>query len=286
MAREDFLDISEILDRNERKILDFWTKAQADLLSPKKLITEKQLIEESARFLGILIKAMTSGNLKDITAPEYEEVIKFLSNLSASRASQGFSPSETASYIFSLKQTVVRILQEELSDRPEALLEKGFELTDLLDKLGIVTFETYVKGREDVITEQQKSMLELSTPVIQIWDEILVLPLVGTIDSRRAMQIMERLLEGVVGTNASIVIIDITGVPVVDSEMANRLLRSIKAAKVMGAECILTGLSPQISYTIVNMGVDLRDVITRASLRDGLEMAFTKLKLKVIKTEG
>jgi rsbT co-antagonist protein RsbR len=266
MAREDFLDISEILDRNERKILDFWTKAQADLLSPKKLITEKQMREESARFLGILIK--------------------FLSNLSASRASQGFSPSETASYIFSLKQTVVRILQEELSDRPEALLEKGFELTDLLDKLGIVTFETYVKGREDVITEQQKSMLELSTPVIQIWDEILVLPLVGTIDSRRAMQIMERLLEGVAGTNASIVIIDITGVPVVDSEMANRLLRSIKAAKVMGAECILTGLSPQISYTIVNMGVDLRDVITRASLRDGLEMAFTKLKLKVIKTEG
>lgn len=287
MAKKEVLSISEILEKKEREILDAWVKTQADIPALRKgLITKEQIREESTRFLRLLGRAAAGGNLKDITAPEYEEVIKFLSNLSASRASQGFSPLETTSYIFSLKQTVVRILQEELGDQLEALFEKGFDLSDLLDKLGLVTFETYVKGREEVIAEQQKSMLELSTPVIQIWDEILILPIIGIIDSSRARQIMESLLESIAAQKASIVIIDITGVPVVDSEVANRLLRSLKAAKVMGAESILTGLNPQISYTIVNLGIDLSGVTTRASLRDGLELAFAKLNLKVEKTEG
>lgn len=287
MAKKEDLSISELLAKKEREILDVWVKAQADIPALKKgLITKEQLREESTQFLSLLGKAVAGGNLKDITAPEYEEVIKFLSNLSASRASHGFSPSETANYIFSFRQTVVGILQEELGDQLEVLFEKGFELSMLIDKLGLITFETYVKGREEVINEQQKSMLELSTPVIQIWDEILILPLIGTIDSNRARQIMESLLESIAVKKASIVIIDITGVPVVDSEVANRLLRSLKAAKVMGAESILTGLSPQISYTMVNLGIDLSGVTTRASLRDGLELAFKKLKLKVEKTEG
>lgn len=287
MAKKEVLSISELLAKKEREILDVWTKAQADGTALKKgLITKEQLREESTQFLSLLGKAVAGGNLKDITAPEYEEIIKFLSNLSASRASHGFSPSETASYIFSFRQTVVGILQEELGDQLEVLFERGFDLSNLLDKLGLITFETYVKGREGVIAEQQKSMLELSTPVIQIWDEILILPLIGTIDSSRAKQIMESLLESIAVKKASIVIIDITGVPVVDSEVANRLLRSLKAAKVMGAESILTGLSPQISYTMVNLGIDLSGVTTRASLRDGLELAFKKLKLKVEKTEG
>lgn len=287
MAKKEVLSISELLAKKEREILDVWVKAQADIPALKKgLITKEQIREESTQFLSLLGKAVAGGNLKDITAPEYEEVIKFLSNLSASRASHGFSPLETASYIFSFRQTVVGILQEELGDQLEVLFERGFDLSNLLDKLGLITFETYVKGREGVIAEQQKSMLELSTPVIQIWDEILILPLIGTIDSSRARQIMESLLESIAVKKASIVIIDITGVPVVDSEVANRLLRSLKAAKVMGAESILTGLSPQISYTMVNLGIDLSGVTTRASLRDGLELAFKKLKLKVEKTEG
>jgi len=159
----------------------------------------------------------------------------------------------------------------------------GFSM--LMDKLGLITVETYVKAREDVIREQQKSLLEISTPVIQVWEEILVLPLIGTIDSARAKQIMENLLESIVATKSSIVIMDITGVPAVDTEVANRLLRTMQAAKLMGAECVLTGISPQISQTLVHIGVDLSGVTTRASLRDGLALAFRKLKLKVTKME-
>lgn len=286
MAKKEALNISEVLAKKEREILDVWTKAQADVAALKKgLITEKQLREESAQFLRILVRAVAGGNLEDITAPEYDEVNKFLANLSASRGSMGFSPSETMIYIVSLKDTVLRILQEEFIDQPEALLKAAIDFFVILDKLGLITFETYVKGREDVIREQQKSLLEISTPVIQIWEEILVLPLIGTIDSARAKQIMENLLESIVTNKSSIVIMDITGVPAVDTEVANRLLRTMQAARLMGAECVLTGISPQISQTLVHLGVDLSGVITRASLRDGLELAFRKLKVKVTKVE-
>jgi len=286
MAKKEGLNISELLAKKEREILDAWTKAQADITAFKKgLITEKQLREESARFLGILVRAVAGGNLEDITAPEYDEVNKFLANFSVSRASIGFSPSETATYIFSLKDTVLRFLQDEFGDQPAELSKAVIGFSMLMDKLGLITVETYVKAREDVIREQQKSLLEISTPVIQVWEEILVLPLIGTIDSARAKQIMENLLESIVATKSSIVIMDITGVPAVDTEVANRLLRTMQAAKLMGAECVLTGISPQISQTLVHIGVDLSGVTTRASLRDGLALAFRKLKLKVTKME-
>ncbi|OIP87534.1 MAG: anti-anti-sigma factor [Syntrophaceae bacterium CG2_30_49_12] len=286
MAKKEGLNISELLAKKEKEILDAWTKAQADITAFKKgLITEKQLREESARFLGILVRAVAGGNLEDITAPEYDEVNKFLANFSVSRASIGFSPSETATYIFSLKDTVLRFLQDEFGDQPAELSKAVIGFSMLMDKLGLITVETYVKAREDVIREQQKSLLEISTPVIQVWEEILVLPLIGTIDSARAKQIMENLLESIVATKSSIVIMDITGVPAVDTEVANRLLRTMQAAKLMGAECVLTGISPQISQTLVHIGVDLSGVTTRASLRDGLALAFRKLKLKVTKME-
>ncbi|KJS00219.1 MAG: hypothetical protein VR68_07290 [Peptococcaceae bacterium BRH_c4a] len=287
MAGKGALNISELLTKKEKEILDEWVKAQADNLASRRgLIPEKQQREDSARLLGVLVKAVAGGNLEDITAPEYDGVNRFLASLAASRANQGFSPSETATYIFSLKNIVFKFLQEEYSDRPEALLKAAIDFSALVDKLGLITFETYVKGREEVIREQQKSMLELSTPVIQIWDEILVSPLIGTIDSARARQIMENLLESIVATKSSIVIMDITGVPAVDTEVANRLLRTMQAAKLMGAECILTGIGPQISQTIVHLGVDLGGVITRASLRDGLTLAFKRLKLNVARAEG
>lgn len=286
MAKKEALNISEVLAKKEREILDVWTKAQADVAELKKgLITEKQLREESAQFLRILVRAVAGGNLEDITAPEYDEVNRFLSSISGTRASLGFSPSETAAYIFSFKDTVLRFLQDEFSDQSAELNKAVIQFSMLMDKLGLLTFETYVKGREAVIREQQRSLLEISTPVIQVWEEILILPLIGTIDSARAKQIMENLLESIVTTKSSIVIMDITGVPAVDTEVANRLLRSMQAAKLMGAECVLTGISPLISQTLVHLGVDLSGVTTRASLRDGLELAFRKLKVKVTKVE-
>jgi len=285
--KKKVLRISEVLVKKERAILDAWIKAQADVPALQKgLITEKQLKEDSAQFLKILIKAVEGGNLEDITTPEYDEVNKFLANLSVSRVVQGFSASETATYIFSLKDVILSFLQDEYSDQPETLNKMVIDFSVLLKKLGLVTFEAYLKGKEKVIAEQQKSVLELSTPVIQVWQEVLILPLIGTIDSARALQIMESLLESIVATQSSIVIVDITGVPAVDTEVANRLLKTIQAAKLMGAECILTGISPRISQTIVNLGINLSGAITRTSLRDGLELAFRKLKLKVTRTEG
>jgi rsbT co-antagonist protein RsbR len=287
MAKKEVSNISGVLVKKEKEILDAWIKAQADLPAFQKgLITAKQLEEESSRFLKLLVKAVAGGNLEDITAPEYDEINKSLADLSTSRASIGFSPSETTNFILSLRQIFIRILQKEFDDRLDTLVNAGLVFADLLDKLAIVTFEAYVKGREEVIREQQKSMLELSTPVIQVWDEILILPLIGSVDSARAKQIMESLLESIVTTKSSMVIIDITGVPAVDTEVASRLLRTMQAARLMGAESILTGLSPQISQTIVHLGVDLSGFVTRASLRDGLELAFRKLKLKVTKAEG
>lgn len=286
MAKKEGLNIAEVLAKKEREILDAWTKAQADVTALKKgLITEKQLREESAQFLRILVRAVAGGNLEDITAPEYDEVNKFLGSLSGNRAVMGFAASETAIYIFSLKDTVLRFLQDEFGDQPAELSKAVIGFSMLMDKLGLITIETYVKGRENLIKEQQKSLLEVSTPVIQVWEEIVVLPLIGTIDSARAKQIMENLLESIVATKSSIVIMDITGVPAVDTEVANRLLRTMQAARLMGAECVLTGISPQISQTLVHLGVDLSGVITRASLREGLELAFRKLKLKVTKME-
>lgn len=286
MAKKEALKVSELFAKKEREILDAWTKAQADVTALKKgLITEKQLREESAQFLRILVKVLPGGNLEDITAPEYDEVNKFLGSISGSRATLGFSPSETATYIFSLKDTVLRFLRDEFGDQSAELSKAVIGFSMLMDKLGLITVETYVKAREEVIKEQQRSLLEVSTPVIQVWEEILVLPLIGTIDSARAKQITENLLESIVVTKSSIVIMDITGVPAVDTEVANRLLRSMQAARLMGAECVLTGISPQISQTLVHLGVDLSGVITRASLRDGLVLAFRKLKLKVTKME-
>lgn len=287
MAKQEVYSAPGLLMKKEKEILAAWTMAQAGISALKKgLTTEKQLRAESAQFLELLAKATGGGNFEDITTPEYDEVIKFLTNISFSRAVLGCSPSDTATYIFSLKTIIIRLLQEEFGAQPQTLYQALMAYSLLLDKLGLITFEMYLKGREEVIQEQQKSMLELSTPVIQVWDEILVLPLIGTIDSARAKQIMESLLAGIVATKSSMIILDITGVPAVDTEVANRLLRTMQAAKLMGAECILTGLSPQISQTMVHLDIDLAGVNTRAVFQDGLELAFRKLKLKLTSTEG
>ena len=282
MQKKETLGISELLTKKEKEILEAWIKAQTDVPALKKgLITEKEIKEQSNRFLKILIKAVAEGNLEDITTPEYHEINEFLASLSVSRAILGFSPTETATFIFSLKNTVLKFLQEEFADWPKDLNKVVIQFSLLLDKLGLLTFETYVKGREDIIKKQQKSILDLSTPVIQVWDKILIVPVIGIIDSTRAKQIMENLLDSIVTTKSSMVIMDITGVPVVDTDVANRIINTLQAAKLLGAETILTGISSLISQTVVHLGINFSDVITRASLRDGLELAFRKLKLKV-----
>jgi rsbT co-antagonist protein RsbR len=204
-----------------------------------------------------------------------------LSELSQSRARQGFSASETATFVFSLKEPLFQRLRKELVRDPEELAEAMWKSSVLLDSLGLFTTELYQKGREEVIARQQEDMLELSTPVVQLWDGILALPLIGTLDSARTQVVMESLLQTIVDTGAGLAIIDITGVPTVDTLVAQHLLKTVAAARLMGAECIISGIRPQIAQTIVHLGVDLSDVITKATLADAFSIALDRLGLSV-----
>ena len=193
-----------------------------------------------------------------------------LANLSRSRGSQGFTPSETATFVFSLKKPLFARLRRECADGRRGAGRATWAATELLDRLGLYTTEVYQKAREEVIDRQQQEMLELSTPVVKLWDGILALPLIGTLDSARTQVVMEALLQRIVETGSEIAIIDITGVPTVDTLVAQHLLKTVTAARLMGADCIISGIRPQIAQTIVHLGVDLGDVTTKATLADAL----------------
>ena len=244
--------------------------------------SEEDLQAQSRRFLGALRKVLANGGAdQDISAPAWEETRELLGDIAQARARQGFSPSETATFVFSLKQPLFERLRAELERDPAALAEAIWKSTTLLDSLGLYTTEVYQKSREEVILRQQQEMLELSTPVVKLWDGILALPLIGTLDSARTQVVMESLLQKIVDTGAAIAIIDITGVPTVDTLVAQHLLKTVAAARLMGAECIISGIRPQIAQTIVHLGVDLQDVITKATLADAFAVALRKTGLAV-----
>jgi rsbT co-antagonist protein RsbR len=232
-----------------------------------------------------LVNAVSQqSRLDDINAPVWDETREFLSGISRSRAHQGFSPAETAIFVFSLKQPLFALLRQELEGDTRKLVEEQWAATMLLDKLGLFTTEAYQKGREEVIVRQQQELLELSTPVVLLWESILALPLIGTLDSARTQVVMESLLQKIVETGAGIAIIDITGVPTVDTLVAQHLLKTVSAARLMGADCIISGIRPQIAQTIVHLGVNLSDVITKSTLADAFAVALRRSRM-VIKRE-
>jgi rsbT co-antagonist protein RsbR len=205
---------------------------------------------------------------------------EILAAFSAARATQGYSPSETATFVFSLKQPVFNRLRAEIADAA-SLAEAFWAGTLLIDRLGLFTTEAYQKTREEVISRQQRELLELSTPVVELWKDILALPLIGTLDSSRTQVVMESLLEKIVDSGASIAIIDITGVPTVDTLVAQHLMKTVAAARLMGADCIISGIRPQIAQTIVHLGVDLSQVTTKASLADAFLVALARTGSRV-----
>lgn len=201
----------------------------------------------------------------------------FLKDLSQRRAEQGSTPSETAEFVFSFKQPLFTLLRKELGDKPDSFAQEVRNTTNLVDRLGLQTLEFFQKTREEIIHRQQQELLELSTPVVRLWDNILALPLIGTLDSARTQIVMQNLLEAVVNHSAAIAIIDITGVPTVDTLVAQHLLKTVAAARLMGADCIISGIRPQIAQTIIHLGVDLSDVITKATLADAFQLALRRL---------
>lgn len=263
--------------KNEADLLAIWLKEQLSVGIRKDLINENEFRYQSTHFLSLVQEAMQSGNLSDVMGKEWSKVRESLNALSRTRATQGFSPSETANFIFSLRSPLLAKLRQELEAQPEAFMEESLTANLLIDKLGLYTTEVFQKSREEVIIRQQADMLELSTPVVTLWDKILALPMIGTLDSARTQVVMETLLHRIVETGSEIAIIDITGVPTVDTLVAQHLLKTVTAARLMGAECIISGIRPQIAATIVHLGVDLGNVITKATLRDAFATALRKV---------
>ncbi len=265
--------IPQILKASEADILEEWLREQQTAFRSGIRIRESELRSQSSEFLSLLQQATQSGNVTDVQAPAYSRVREILSDISRSRGVQGFSPSETAMFVFSLKRPLFSRIRRELAGDAERLAATTWAATDLLDRLGLYTTEVYQKSREEVIARQQQELLELSTPVVKLWDGILALPMIGTLDSARTQVVMESLLERIVETGAEVAIIDITGVPTVDTLTAQHLIKTVTAARLMGADCIISGIRPQIAQTIVHLGVDLANIVTKATLADAFRRA-------------
>jgi len=246
---------------------------------------QKEADRQSREFLGSLQTALQRGGTEDIGGPEWITVREFLTDFSAVRAKNGYSPSETASMIFSLKESLFFALQEEYAADAGALGSAVWTSSKLLDNLGLFTMEAFQKSREEIISRQQQELLELSTPVVRLWDNILALPLIGTLDSARTQVVMENLLEAIVATRSDFAIIDITGVPVVDTLVAQHLLKTVAAARLMGADCLISGIRPQIAQTIIHLGVDLAGVTTKATLADAFALALRRSGNRVVRED-
>src|SRR5215203_2069654 len=270
----DKSEIPNILQDHEEELLENWVQVQ--LLSSTRrsdLISDFELRQQSAEFLRAFRQASQGSDVIDITSSQWDHVREILTEISRSRAQQGFTSSETATFVFSLKQPLFALLRQELGKNADTLAEENWVATVLLDKLGLFTTEVYQQNREAVIVRQQQELLELSTPVVKLWEGILALPLIGTLDSARTQVVMESLLQAIVDTGSNVAIIDITGVPTVDTLVSQHLLKTVAAARLMGADCIISGIRPQIAQTIVHLGVDLSAVSTKATLADAFRRA-------------
>lgn len=285
MAQNEKEDISVLINKHQVAILDDWI---SNLKGEAKLgdrVSDEQLRAHCTQFLSVLTEAMSEDRTSNIDKRAWDEVRHVLADISELRARQGSTPKDTAIFIFSLKQSLFARLQAEFGQQSETLAAATWTLSTLLDKLGLFTIEAYQKSRDQIISRQQQELLELSTPVVKLWKNILALPLIGTLDSERTQIVMESLLQKIVDTGAAIAIIDITGVPMVDTLVAQHLLKTIAAARLMGADCIISGIRPQIAQTIVHLGVNLEDVITKATLADAFVVALQRTGSSITRQE-
>ncbi|AKQ46983.1 anti-anti-sigma factor [Rufibacter radiotolerans] len=275
-------DTATYLKGKKKQIMEAWMNNQLkDAALRDDLMSVSELQQQSDEFLTALLKAFAGPNAEDTDSMNYEPIHDILNEISITRARQGFSPRETSSYILSLKEVLSNMLEDQLKNDPATLYREIISVNKILDSLSLVTMETYIKGREEVILRQTNEMSEISTPVIRVWDGILALPIIGTLDSARTQVVMEALLEEIVATSSRIAILDISGVPTVDSLVAQHLIKTVSAARLMGAECIISGIRPEIAQTIVHLGIDLTNIYTKASLASALKMAFSMLNIVV-----
>jgi rsbT co-antagonist protein RsbR len=270
--------IATVLTKRGKELHQQWLgdMSEAGRASAHGRITRDELAQQSQQFLQLLGAAAQGGRAGDANAPETQALRRFLEELSRARVTQGFSSSETANFIFSFKRPLFEALRAEAGKDADLLATEVWAATQMLDTLGLHTVATFQRAREELISRQQRDLLELSTPVVTLWEGILALPMIGTLDSARTQIVMESLLQKIVETGSQMAIIDITGVPTVDTQVAQHLIKTVTALRLMGAECIISGIRPQIAQTIVHLGVDLQGIITKSNLADALAVALKR----------
>lgn len=278
--------IAQILQAHEPALLEQWIKEMSASSRRIDLMGDRELREQCTRFLHLLQQGSQDGELSDISHARWTPLREMLNEISRTRAEQGFRPTDIAMFVFSFKKPLFQQVQKEFADDSQQLADVTWAANSMIDQLGLYITEVYQQTREELIRRQQQDMLELSTPVVKLWDGILALPLIGTLDSARTQVVMESLLEKIVETGSSVAIIDITGVPTVDTLVAQHLLKTVTAARLMGADCIISGIRPQIAQTIVHLGVGLGDVTTKASLADAFAQALSRMGTAIERRVG
>ncbi|MFD0305027.1 STAS domain-containing protein [Streptomyces sp. NPDC127119] len=277
--RDSAADLVGLLTVEGQDLAAAWVREVSGSLGGR--IGTAELERELRELYDALVDALRQGAV-DVHSEQMSEIRALLTELSRNRARQGFSPSETAISVFALK----RVLEPVLSDGSADQIRAYLQFNGILDGLGLFAIETYTQTRDELITAQAEQLLELSTPVVRLWDGVIAVPLVGTLDSARTQVVMEKLLQALVDTGSEQAIIDITGVPAVDTQVAQHLLKTIVAARLMGAECTVSGISPQIAQTIVALGIEFDDIVTKASLADALKLALRRSGVDLVAHEG
>jgi rsbT co-antagonist protein RsbR len=276
VGNDDSAQLRDLLVLDQAELLRQWVGEASKPMQGR--LTEAELRATLSDLLALLTSAVGGGI--DVAGPDYANVRALLTEMSREWVRRGFSPSETASAVFTLKEPLFAA-----ADRRGASLDAVIGISRWVDGLGLFTFESFARARESVITEQSEQLLELTTPVVKLWDRVLAVPLVGTLDSARTQIVMEKLLQALVDTGSEHAIIDITGVPAVDTEVAQHLLKTVVAARLMGADCTISGIRPQIAQTIVALGIEFGDIPTKATLADALLHALRGSGVDVVRQQ-